>query len=534
MKIVQTFWTGNADPQSAFVELKAGWKSAEFHWMSWCLSCFQLKKQFGEVHLVTDRLGKQILIDWLKLPYSTVSLELEAMELIHPKLFSLAKIKTYSLQKEPFLHIDGDLFLFRQLTPDLLKMPLISSNPELDLEFNRKILQETGRAGFWLPDHLKGIENEAHIYSSNAGVIGGNDLDLIAEYADCAFHFVEKNKELLNEVETGNLNFLFEQVSLFYLAKARGVPTAYVSPEPVTDPMYHDFISFADVPEVPMVHAMGNCKRSDFLLRHLARRFRLYYPESYYKIIQKTQGQGGKTYHGFYNRFGVDHIERGDAHLVAKHTKDFEVEVTKNFARTLTVLRHAIGNVSVRDIAALEAILEKDETPEQCRDIIQADKGVAAAMTDLNKADQLLPNYLEEKGRYERVVGQFGEQPNLDLPLKIRKTVRLIKTKWNWQRPNDDESMSIAISENFGQPPAEYLVSIVPDALTLNAWTYFLDPLDGVIVEALQKHPMTLNELYHHLSDLFDEPIDVENNREYRTLILDIVKRLLFDNTLEV
>jgi hypothetical protein len=58
MKVVQTFWTGNVtESQKRSVDIRAGWPTAEFHWMSWALSCLQARSLFGQVELVTDDLG---------------------------------------------------------------------------------------------------------------------------------------------------------------------------------------------------------------------------------------------------------------------------------------------------------------------------------------------------------------------------------------------------------------------------------------------------------------------------------------------
>jgi hypothetical protein len=131
MKILQTFWTGPPGNQNeSLISMKAGWRlSCEYHWMSWALSCLLAKSAFGEINLVTDLKGKQILIDQLQLPYSSVSTSLEgALDNYHPALFSLAKIHTYSIQTEPFLHLDGDVFLWQKPDEEFLNSRLIAQN----------------------------------------------------------------------------------------------------------------------------------------------------------------------------------------------------------------------------------------------------------------------------------------------------------------------------------------------------------------------------------------------------------------------
>ena len=105
MRIVQTFWTAGQDPlKHAF-----GWLHPEYNLMSWTLSCLSLREHYDEVALYTDSEGKRILIDKLHLPYTEVNVIFDDFPCL-PQHWALAKIKTYSLQTEPFLHVDGALW----------------------------------------------------------------------------------------------------------------------------------------------------------------------------------------------------------------------------------------------------------------------------------------------------------------------------------------------------------------------------------------------------------------------------------------
>ena len=47
MKIIQSFWTGKHNN----IEYSFGWLSNEYHYLSWILSCNQLRKYYDEVEL---------------------------------------------------------------------------------------------------------------------------------------------------------------------------------------------------------------------------------------------------------------------------------------------------------------------------------------------------------------------------------------------------------------------------------------------------------------------------------------------------
>jgi len=109
MNYIQTFWSGpGVRTGEELYGFTGGWLSAEYHWMSWALSALQAHKIFGRVELVTDGPGAEMLAGVLGLPYSRVSTALDGMSARYPAgLWSMAKIYSYSLQREPFLHLDG-------------------------------------------------------------------------------------------------------------------------------------------------------------------------------------------------------------------------------------------------------------------------------------------------------------------------------------------------------------------------------------------------------------------------------------------
>jgi hypothetical protein len=68
MKIVQTFWTKPG--------LNGHWIDPAFHYLSWALSCLQLRQFYSNVELYTDDFGCQLLLEEFRLPYTKVNLTL--------------------------------------------------------------------------------------------------------------------------------------------------------------------------------------------------------------------------------------------------------------------------------------------------------------------------------------------------------------------------------------------------------------------------------------------------------------------------
>lgn len=105
MKIIQSLWSKPS-------LITGGWSEKTFYYMSWALSCLKLKEFYNSVELFTDKKGKEFLIDRLQLPYDKVNIVLDDLNEFNSRLWALGKIYTYSIQHEPFIHVDGDVYIY--------------------------------------------------------------------------------------------------------------------------------------------------------------------------------------------------------------------------------------------------------------------------------------------------------------------------------------------------------------------------------------------------------------------------------------
>lgn len=80
--------------------------------MGWTLSSLTLRKYYEYVELYTDTHGFDVLIKQLQLPYSKAKVVFDDRTRYPKGLWALPKIKTYSLQEKPFIHVDGNIFIW--------------------------------------------------------------------------------------------------------------------------------------------------------------------------------------------------------------------------------------------------------------------------------------------------------------------------------------------------------------------------------------------------------------------------------------
>jgi len=257
--------------------------------MSWALSCLQLRQYYPDVQLFTNEAGYDVLIRKLNLPYTQVHI-LPALS-FPAQLWAYPKIHTYSLQREPFLHVDGDVFLWKKLDEQLLEQPLIAQNLETHHAFYHSLASRLQQHPVLLPDAIaRRLDANQPLSACNAGLLGGHDLDFFARYTQGVFHFLNINRPQWAQLDQAEMNMFYEQVYFHALATAQQKTIGYFHPAPINDMTYPGFAEFSGVPHrTHFIHLMGVFKRDPHTCLMLVRRLRRDYPEYYERILQVCQ-----------------------------------------------------------------------------------------------------------------------------------------------------------------------------------------------------------------------------------------------------
>lgn len=285
MKVVQTFWTGN----KSLLENSFGWINPQSHLMSWALSCLSLKEHYEDVILYTDSNGYKVFAELLQLPYKDVIVQYDNLSCPEPH-WAYPKVVTYSLQQEPFIHVDGDVYLPDRLSSEVEKAGLIAQNIEIGSSYYKNMMNDVLQKGILLPDYLKEELDKDSIGSYNAGVLGGNDLDFIKEYCQTAFHIIESNH--LNDVDNHqiniNNNILFEQILFYAISKIHNKPVTTILDQSVRDNgyCYEEFCNFYSYNNTKLMHILGGHKRNSRICELLGKTLLNKYPDYYKRILE--------------------------------------------------------------------------------------------------------------------------------------------------------------------------------------------------------------------------------------------------------
>jgi hypothetical protein len=250
------------------------------------LSCHQLRKFYDQVELYTDEFGYDILINKLKLPYTKVHVVLDVLNEIPNDLWAMAKIYTYSLQDEPFLHVDGDVFIFEPFPEALMKSGLITQNREITTNYYREMWDKITPNLDYLPKEMEDFHNGTSNLAHNMGIFGGNDIQFLKEYTNKSLDFVYKNREIWEKINLFNFNVFFEQVLFYECTKIENKEVGILIHEDIGDNEYQGFANFDLVPhEKTYLHLLGIFKQNDWVGLKMEQ-FCLYHNPEFFKLLK--------------------------------------------------------------------------------------------------------------------------------------------------------------------------------------------------------------------------------------------------------
>lgn len=286
MRIVQTFWTAGRDP----LKYSFGWAHPEYNLMSWALSCLSLREHYDEVALYTDQEGYDVLINKLHLPYTEVNVVYDK-NLCLPHHWAYAKIKTYSMQTKPFIHVDGDVYLPHPISEDIANAPLIAQNREIGTRYYRSMIDRLlSYPEIILPEYIQRGLAEQSVASYNMGLFGGSDLDFVKRYCQEVEDFLSLNgmNNLSERVSRIDCNVFFEQIFFAVFANSEQRDIATLLERPIQDKGYRasDFCILRNYKGNQFFHILGGHKRNAEVVKMLRHLFATKYPNLFVIIYE--------------------------------------------------------------------------------------------------------------------------------------------------------------------------------------------------------------------------------------------------------
>jgi hypothetical protein len=243
--------------------------------------------------LITDDAGARLLIDHLGLNFSTYSTTLNKLDERDSSWWALGKLYAYCLQRDPFVHIDTDVFLWEPLPKELETAPLFAQNPEClkDFGYNPWKFRRLHDCGGWAPPEAVEFSTEQNDMDVAlcCGIFGGNRTDFISYYADLAIRIIEHpdNRTLWQSLGT-EITLLEQLLPVACLQYHRNKPESIfhdIVPRFLFDSMGSAFDERKSK-ACGYTHLLGSAKSNPVLMEYLKIRVETDYPELYERCMR--------------------------------------------------------------------------------------------------------------------------------------------------------------------------------------------------------------------------------------------------------
>ena len=198
-KVVYSYWSKPANDKNV------GFNSEQAFGNCAKLSVLKSKKWANKVELVTDKNGKKLLINKLKLPFDKVVICLDNLNHIDKKHWAIGKLYACSLQKEPFMHLDFDAIWFKKPPNKILQADACFQNWEKDTNVHKYYKKLINICKNTPELKMHKFSKFDKIDALCCGFMGFNKLDKIKLWYDLALDYIEKagvktNKSLIPSI----------------------------------------------------------------------------------------------------------------------------------------------------------------------------------------------------------------------------------------------------------------------------------------------------------------------------------------------
>jgi hypothetical protein len=541
MKIVQTSWACNSDDMLRF---NAGWYSPEYHLMAWALSCLQLTKYYGDITLHADTVTAKMLIDTLKLPYTKVCCDLDQYSSLSPDLWALTKIDTYSKQTEPFLHVDGDVFIFKAFDDELLQSDLIVQNLEIGTARYESTFDELEKQLIYTSNDILDVKTKSrNIFTYNAGIFGGNDLDFFNLYTTRAKDLIKLNSSVIPQINSLAFNIYFEQYLFYCLALKLDKKVGVLFKEVIPDDQYVGFGNFLGVPfHNQYLHLIGSpYKKNHKVCQELANRLRQDYPEYYYRIIALFKNNNIQLKSDYYHfieypseSFLVDrylNLKSGRVLIECVSSKkphcesaiplsQFRFPITENVLATIK--RNGNRNVLEFDIDRICEGVKGFEN--QLINVVET-KFVQYSEESLYTRDINYTQYFELL---------FDDKYKSNNHLLIADPiVEILECSFDWSIFDVESIAAVEATVNMNEFPTSVYLCVIPEC---GLKRYSLQEIDELDIQLLRigENPITIDEILSIIKSAFD-PVDLANSLpDFELLITGRIRKLLAGRLIKV
>ena len=505
MQLLQTCWFNNPK------KLDAGWLSTQYHLMSWGLSALSYSKFYPNIELITDAVGQELLIDKLGLPYHSVSMAQEYYKPEFESLWVLRKLYSYAIQSAPFIHADGDTYLFKPFDDEILNAPLVGQNMEYDHPCYVSGYQEVGLKCRYIPAYVKKDANNT-LSAVNAGIMGGNDYAFYQYFFEEVNDFVSQNRNHVEDLDNFTFNIFLEQFIFKKLADKSNLRIAYQVKEPIGYPYVYNLFDFWNLPnQNSYIHVM-NYKQNPTICEQVAQRLYIESPALYERVVKVANEL--------------------EATKVSRYVVD---EKTSNFYRTALIAK-ALG-ITFSEDEVLAGLTENHEN-KVLKDAFQYETEKLEFIKGLPSME-VYSAYRKQQSLSVNTVLSKPIEKVLNTSITFGKHVSLIESEWMWAEKNEftGQDKTVDYLLNLQQEAAYFQVVLFGYPVSASIKEQLSDTITILIIDALQQvenNQLLMQEIVDNVANEIYALNQSRSIEELSATVLDKIRYLLYQGVLSV
>lgn len=438
MVICQTLWTSGKD----LLKHNFGWLTPQHHIMGWALSLLRLRRFYSTVNLHTDSAGVALFKDKLNLPYTQFFDDYSKLT-CQPNLWALPKLLSYEKQKAPFLHVDGDIFIWHPLEKQLLSSNLIAQNLENGTIYYKKLLLPFADQLDYIPNFLKKNLLSHNMRSYNLGIVGGHDTNFFKRYVTAAKEFIDRNNvTTLN----GSFNILFEQLLFFsvVLKEKKNVACLYSSTLNDNGYLKKETASFPRADQLGYLHLIGGFKRDKEICDWLARRLRKEDEETFLRIVSLF-----KKTHYYYNT----KLKEVYPSIASVKRSKFRYHKTERFVKSMD------DQVTFNSNASLYRYIQNSENV-LLKELFRYEQKIYRICSKFSKIKAHSLNQLEDDSIKSAAFLSMDQETRMPLAIRRHPHIEVIHSAFDWisMHPSNFGNLNIRCSSQ-----RKIIMGVIPE-----------------------------------------------------------------------
>ena len=449
-----------------------------------------------------------MLVDKLCLDYDFYNTALHNYTDGNINLWVLKKIYSYSLQKEPFINVDSDAFIFKKLSTKLLSASLIAQNVEFGHHYYIKSLREIQTFPY-IPEFLMNSQIE-NLSAVNAGIIGGNNTSYFKDFLVFVEKFIYNNSTYLNNIDLHSFNIFLEQMMFKQYADHLKIPVDTVLWRQIGPLDDYNVNNYVNLPHnVEYAHVM-NYKSNPSICEQIVQRLWLEAPHLYERV-EAVCRQIEATHHSV------------NTPAAPAYQPFYRVQA----------LLEALGlPVSNQPFDQQIAALPDTPTKAVLTDLLQYETSRQEAMQSLPPPAQRWHNWQT----YSRQVNDLLAEPEAvwqQAHIGLHPATVRIESEWDWAEVNEFAGQTAARNgaDNLTAEPAYYEVVLLyyPHQDLLRE--QLLDALNMLLFDALSE-PLPIEAVVETLVEQVYQPqTDIV---QLSALVYSRIRHFLYHGALQI